>query len=521
MGMSTERAVSPILAVILLVAIAMTAAVLVWLWLPNLAVGSKTSFGGLLKIEAVSASSEALILYIRNIGDEEVHVDKVSFDDPATGLSKAVVDLPVTVLKPGSLAVVNVPLPPSLPAGRYVLRVLSRGGVVASSLVIEVSLPIRRSTESTLAKFSIISYNATVTGPAGSEQMFVAVISNVGNCSGAAVLEVRDSYGNLVKSTSVSIPSGQNSTVALMLTLPSNRGSYTWIVRVNNTATGNVDDTKDMLIIAKDLYLLGRGAISFSSFDTWPNWTQNPANTWSTDKGILTGTDNTGAKQAGTIIYDSSARITETIYFLVRTELSQDGKVHWGAAVVKDKSNWVFGGIYTDGQNYYLEVYQVENNQASSAGRGDSFSASGWATLFMAYTPTGSGSWVSLEIYTSSGNYSFVSTLSASGLYPGLTVNDDDKQKRSRSFDDFVASASDPRVVTVTGLEQGWIVELYDSSGGIISSATAYSSGKAALSVLKKPVIAGGKIVIKNAPGKVIIEKTFSVIVGGDTYTYG
>jgi hypothetical protein len=370
--------------------------------------------------------------------------------------------------------------------------------------------------------FSIVSYNSSITGPVGSRQRLVVAVQNTGNASGNAVLSVIDNNGNTVNGTTLSIPAGQTATATLTVTLPSNRGTYTWTVNAVNTATGAVDDSKSVLVTAKDIYLLSRSAITFSSFDTLPSWTQDPAGSWSVSGGVLTGTDKSPQNKAGSIIYNSSSTLPGSAYFLVSTQLSTTGHVHWGIIAASDTSNWIFAGVYTDTTYFYLEAYQVQNDRiAGQPSRSSPFSASGWATLFVILTPVSGGTQMSVTIYTGTGNYSSTFTLSASGRYPGLTVNDDDKKQYSRQFDNFVVSTSDPRIVTVTGLEQGWRVELYDSSGSLVASATADSSGKALLSVLAKPIITNGKIMLRDSSGNMIIERTFSQIVGGDTYTYG
>jgi hypothetical protein len=347
-------------------------------------------------------------------------------------------------------------------------------------------------------------------------------VQNTGNASGNTVLTVIDNNGNTVNSTTLSIPAGQTATATLTVTLPSSRGTYTWKINVTNQATGKIDDTKTLLVTAKDIYLQSRGAVSLSSFDTLPSWTQDPAGSWSVSGGVLTGADISGANKAGSIIYNASYTTSGSLYLLVATQLSTTGHVHWGFILARDTSNWIFAGIYTDTNSYYLEAYQVQNDKISgTASRGGSFTASGWATLFAVYTPTSGGSSFTIQLYTAGGNFSYTASLGSNGLYPGLTVNDDDKQRRSRLFDNFIASTSDPRIVTVTGLQQGWIVELYDQTGNLIARATADTSGKATLGVLASPITTNGKIVIKDASGNAIIQKTFTQIVGGDTYSYG
>jgi hypothetical protein len=102
--------------------------------------------------------------------------------------------------------------------------------------------------------------------------------------------------------------------------------------------------------------------------------------------------------------------------------------------------------------------------------------------------------------------------------YIGLVT--DGKGKRGL-FDNFVVATGDPRYVVVSGLQQGWTVELRDASGSLVASAAADSSGTARLFVAAKPIVANAKITVKDAQGAVVIERTFSQVVGGDEYAYG
>jgi hypothetical protein len=465
-------------------------------------------------IVGTPSSSERLVVGIVNDGGASgVAVVRV-LDSSNNIVSSTSVSLSPGQRTDVSLSVV---LPPA--SGNYQWRIIAINSATGNQ---DDEKTVQVSVVTYLPVFSIVSYNSSIAGPAGSRQRIVVTVQNTGNASGNAVLTVIDQNGNTVNSTTLSIPAGQTATATLTVTLPSSRGTYTWKINVTNQATGKIDDTKTLLVVASDIYLQSRGAVSFSSFDTLPSWTQDPTGSWSVSGGVLTGTDISAANKAGSIIYNASYAASGSLYLLVATQLSTTGHVHWGFILARDTSNWVFAGIYTDTNSYYLEAYQVQSDRITgTASRGGSFTASGWATLFAVYTPTSGGSSFTIQLYTANGNFSYTASLSSSGLYPGLTVNDDDKQKLSRLFDNFIASTSDPRIVTVTGLQQGWIVELYDQAGNLIARATADTSGKATLGVLASPITTNGKIVIKDASGNAIIQKTFTQIVGGDTYAYG
>jgi hypothetical protein len=97
-------------------------------------------------------------------------------------------------------------------------------------------------------RFTITSWNQTITGPAGSKQRFVAEIENVGSANGTVEVRVLDSAGALVNSTQITLQPGQRGTAEMLLTLPSTAGTYTWTVEAFNTATGSVDDRKSFTV---------------------------------------------------------------------------------------------------------------------------------------------------------------------------------------------------------------------------------------------------------------------------------
>jgi len=120
----------------------------------------------------------------------------------------------------------------------------------------EVTVTVRGPTSLTAAfsklqpRFTITSWNQTVTGPAGSKQRFVAEIENVGSANGTVEVRVLDSAGALVNSTQIALQPGQRGTAEMLLTLPSTAGTYAWTVEAFNTATGSVDDRKSFTVIA-------------------------------------------------------------------------------------------------------------------------------------------------------------------------------------------------------------------------------------------------------------------------------
>jgi len=243
---NVNKGISPIIATLLLIFIATVAVVLIWFWLPSLRTESRGSVSVLLKIEAVSVSSNRLTLYIRNIGNEEIKIDKVSIDDPATGLSKYIVDVDPLTLKPGQLGTVDVSLPTGIQAGKYTLRVLSTGGISIATYVVEISSVSQQPLQ--LPLFSIVSYNSTILGAPSSSERLVVGIVNDGGVSGVAVVRVLDSSNNIVDWASVSLSPGERTDVSLSVVLPPASGNYQWRIIAINSATGNQDDEKTVLV---------------------------------------------------------------------------------------------------------------------------------------------------------------------------------------------------------------------------------------------------------------------------------
>ncbi|MEM0236287.1 MAG: hypothetical protein QW628_13295, partial [Thermofilum sp.] len=152
-----------------------------------------------------------------------------------------------------------------------------------------------------------------------------------------------------------------------------------------------------------------------------------------------------------------------------------------------------------------------------------------WRTRVVSrFTPTRSG-WYTIVIewssptlvtcvYDSTGTLIAQLSTSISGFTPeraSLIVDRD-----AGYFDNFIISSVDPRHIQVTGLEQGWRVELY-SGGTLIGSAVAGASGVAQVTVVTDLIVVNARIVVKDSTGSVVIERAFTEIVGGDEYTYG
>ena len=97
-------------------------------------------------------------------------------------------------------------------------------------------------------KFSIRSYNTSITGAAGSKQKIVVAVANTGNATGAVQVSVVDNNGNTVNSTQLTLAPGINATTTIYIALPTSTGTYTWKIQALNLNTTRVDDEKTVQV---------------------------------------------------------------------------------------------------------------------------------------------------------------------------------------------------------------------------------------------------------------------------------
>jgi len=91
--------------------------------------------------------------------------------------------------------------------------------------------------------FDITAHTGTVTASPGEQVNLWVTISNDGNASGVARVELYDNDNNLVNSQEVTLDPGASQTVQFTITAPSQPGTYTYTWKVYNEATSTYDDT--------------------------------------------------------------------------------------------------------------------------------------------------------------------------------------------------------------------------------------------------------------------------------------
>jgi len=135
-----RKAISPVIATLLLILIAIAASILVYVWVTGYAssvTGAETiQLQERVKIDAVSvpdgSASKNVTIYVRNIGNVEINVTSAYIIDSVTS---EVMGYNSTSLKltPGEVKALNVTLTSGLTSGRtYVAKVVTKNGVEAT-----------------------------------------------------------------------------------------------------------------------------------------------------------------------------------------------------------------------------------------------------------------------------------------------------------------------------------------------------------------------------------------------------
>jgi len=136
--MTNEKGVSPVIAVLLMIAIAVAASILVYVWSMGL-IGTLTTGGGSQTREQVivdayswNASGNTITLYVRNVGSAEVILDAVY-----AGGNMASTNMRTTLPVLGPVIQVDVTPSSTYTSGvAYTMKVITKtGGVFTFSLI--------------------------------------------------------------------------------------------------------------------------------------------------------------------------------------------------------------------------------------------------------------------------------------------------------------------------------------------------------------------------------------------------
>lgn len=133
MRVRLKSGLSPIIATIILILIATSAGVLLWLWVSSYVSRSPTAPSALnerVKIEAVSLQSESVRVYVRNIGDIPLNVSSAYVLD-VNGNYVAGGPIESVMIYPGEVKSVVIPCDKKslTPNNVYVVKVVTQRGV--------------------------------------------------------------------------------------------------------------------------------------------------------------------------------------------------------------------------------------------------------------------------------------------------------------------------------------------------------------------------------------------------------
>jgi len=371
--------------------------------------------------------------------------------------------------------------------------------------------------------FRKTSWNSKISGPVGSDQTFNTEVKNVGGVAGTVQVRILNHDGGVVSESEVELQPGEAKTLQFTLKLPSARGEYTWRVIAVNTATGETDDEKTFTIEAKDLYLTKRNALYYTAFETMPSGWTSWGGSWTIEAGkgrrstnALQGSDNDGGPGGASLFHREIPSGAAYLAVQVLADTYQPDRLGLALAKVTTPVTIYSANLDYGSEDGGFKINYYDNKQGWKTRAKRSFTPSGseWYTIVIKR----SSSKLEAYVYNSSGDLLAQLNTGLGVFTPEHAVLMIDGS--TSYFDNFIISSVDPRYVQVTGLEPGWRVELY-SGGTLIGSAVADASGVARVTVVTDLIVVNAGIVVKDSTGSVVIEKTFTEIVGGDEYTYG
>ncbi|RLE75674.1 MAG: hypothetical protein DRZ80_02395 [Thermoprotei archaeon] len=129
--------VSPVIAMLLLIVVAVAGSLIVYFWFTGYAGETVTGAESeelrqALKIEGSRREGDTLVLYVRNIGLDDVTVDKVYVERGGITVAALDVEGGSVQIEPGEVAEVRVEIPATLQDGTYTLKIGGTSGVAAS-----------------------------------------------------------------------------------------------------------------------------------------------------------------------------------------------------------------------------------------------------------------------------------------------------------------------------------------------------------------------------------------------------
>ncbi|MCX8179747.1 MAG: hypothetical protein N3E41_00010 [Thermofilaceae archaeon] len=190
-------------------------------------------------IEGLPGSTVKLHVTVRNSGGSSGDATVIVQDEEGNNLAKA----SITGLNPEEEAtvLVEVILPSNLGEYKWKIEVYNHYNWLvddARFLDVIVSAPV----------FKIMEHDDNVLGPPGGKVKFSVKVVNKGNRGGEAKVEVYNHKGMLIDSKSLYVSPSEPVQEYLDIMLPNEAGTYTWTLRVVNTAMGQQDDEKTFTV---------------------------------------------------------------------------------------------------------------------------------------------------------------------------------------------------------------------------------------------------------------------------------
>jgi flagellin-like protein len=133
-GKRSRKAVSPVVATVILVLISVVAGVMLWLWVSGFtsaATAQQPALYERIKIEAVNATGDTVRVTIRNVGSTTVNITSLYVLN-ASGILIATNTNVNTTIPPGSVGYATVSGVRYSSGYAYIVRVVTKNGVEAS-----------------------------------------------------------------------------------------------------------------------------------------------------------------------------------------------------------------------------------------------------------------------------------------------------------------------------------------------------------------------------------------------------
>jgi len=107
--LKSKKGISPILATLLLIVIAVAAVIVTYAWVMTFTGTQTTTAGKMIKFDSanINATSNVVTVYVRNSGTEVVSIDKIYID--GIGYTNGLTGLPATLNVGGTPATVTLP----------------------------------------------------------------------------------------------------------------------------------------------------------------------------------------------------------------------------------------------------------------------------------------------------------------------------------------------------------------------------------------------------------------------------